>query len=56
MLKNCIFHHFGHIMACFDLKFELSMKNYPRGLIYSFWGAPGLPGPPRNPRIVAFVI
>ena len=50
--KSGIFGHFDHILACFDLKIELSMKNYPRGLVQSFWGAPGLlepPGPRRAP-------
>ena len=48
--KIGIFDHFDHILACFDLKIELSMKNYPRGLVQSFWGAPGLPAPPAPPR------
>ena len=45
-----MFHHFDHILACFDLKIELSMKNYPRGLVQSFWGALGLPAPLGTPR------
>ena len=48
--KIDIFDHFDHILACFDLKILLSMQNYPRGLVQSFWGAPGLSAPPRHPR------
>ena len=43
--KICICDHFDYLLACFDLKIELSMKNYPRGLVQSFWGALGLPAP-----------
>ena len=47
--KIGIFDHFDHILACFDLKIGFSMKNYPRGLVQSFWGAPGLPAPGHPP-------